>query len=293
MLIIHLYRLAVAAILTLSVYDIVHEITLGFALVNITPTHYDDFESEVSKSEVDKVFAQPFYLFADGGQSFVFVSEDNQYVLKLFKFHHLRIPPWMQVFPVWGKLNDYKIKKMAFKRGILQETFLSYKNAFKFFKEESLLLDLNLSNKPNRYHSTLTIYDIQKRPFKIDPNTTPFALQKKVQLFEATIKKKLKENDLQFVADAVCNCMDLLATRINKGFIDNDCYLHKNIGLVGSKPMLLDIGTLQMIDNLDHKSKVHQIEYVMKSIFDLIADYPELKEQINSHWEYTKNTTLK
>ncbi|NBO23931.1 MAG: hypothetical protein EBU93_01635 [Chlamydiae bacterium] len=287
-----LFKATLGVVLVFSTYDICHQKTLGFALVNVTPTHFDDFETSVDKKEIDKILSQPFYLFANGGQSYVFKSEDDQYVLKLFKFHHLRIPPWIQAIPLFGKFQEMKEKKMQFKRSILEKTFLSYKNAFKYFQKESLVYDMNLSNQPNRYHSTLVIYDAQKIPFKLDPNITPFALQKKVDLFESKIMEKLKENDLQFVANAVSKCMDLLAKRINQGFIDNDCYLHKNIGLVGDEPMLLDIGTLERVENLDHKTKVRQIEYVMKSIFEMIENYPTLKSQVLEYWENLKNTTL-
>ena len=261
-------------------------------MVNITPTHYDCYETKVDPKIADEIFNQPFYLFANGGQSYVFKSKDDQYVLKLFKFHHLRIPPWIKYLPLPKKLEEWKVRKIAYKKGVLDKTFLSYKNAFDFFKKESLLIDINLSDRKDRYQSKIVIHDAQNIPFIVDPNITPFALQKKVVLFESTIKEKLQTKDLQFVTQAVQNCMDLLANRINQGFIDNDCYLHKNIGLVGTEPMLLDIGTLEKVENLGHQDKVRQIEYVMKPIFEMIEKDPELKDRINEHWEKTKNITL-
>jgi len=288
----NLFKISLSIALTFSVYDVCHKKTLGFALVNVHPTHYDSFETPVDKEQIDKLLSQPFYLFANGGQSYVFKSADDQYVLKLFKFHHLRIPPWIQALPLPGKLGEIKAKKMARKKETLEKTYSSYINAFTYFQKESLILDMNLSNKKDRYHSKIVIYDAQMIPFELDPNNTPFALQKKVDLFESTIQKKLEEEDLQFVAQAVTRCIDLLANRINKGFMDNDCYLHKNIGLVGYEPMLLDIGTLEKVDQMDHKTKVRQIEYVMNPIFKMVEKYPTLIEQVQEHWEKTKNLTL-
>lgn len=287
-----LFKVVLSIFLSFSVYDICHQKTLGFALVNIKPTHYSEFETNVQKQEIDEIFKQPFYLFANGGQSYVFKSQDDQYVLKLFKFHHLRIPPILSYIPLNGKLETFREKKLAFKRKKLDQTFESYINAFNNFKEDSLLFEVSLSNKPGRYQSTITIYDAQKIPFVIDPNTTPFALQKKVVLFEGTVKEKLKEKNFDFVLEATCKCMDLIAKRVNKGFIDNDCYLHKNIGLSGTDPMLLDIGTLEKIDQLDYLSKIKQVEYVMTPIFEMVKEHTELHEKIMQHWDEVKKATL-
>lgn len=288
-----LFKIVLSIFLSFSVYDVCHKKTLGFALVNITPTHYSEFETNIEKSKIDQIFQkQPFYLFANGGQSYVFKSLDDQYVLKLFKFHHLRIPPIFTILPLSGRLQALREKKLSFKKSKLDQTYESYINAFTNFKEESLLYEVSLSNKPGRYHSTITIYDAQKIPFVIDPNTTPFALQKKVVLFEETVKQKLKENNLNFVLEATCKCMDLLANRINKGFIDNDCYLHKNIGLDGTDPMLLDIGTLEKMEMIDHPTKVRQVEYVMNTIFEMVKDHKELHDKIMQHWDEVKKSTL-
>ena len=86
--------------------------------------------------------------------------------------------------------------------------------------------------------------------------------------------------------------MDLLANRINKGFIDNDCYLHKNIGLNGTDPMLLDIGTLEKMEIIDHPTKVRQVEYVMNTIFEMVKDHKELHDKIMQHWDELKESTL-
>ena len=285
-----LFKIALSALLTVSVYDICHQLTFGFAMVNIQPTAYHAFETGEDKSQVDQILNQPFYLFANGGQSYVFKSKDDQYVLKLFKCHHMRIPPWIQALPLKGYLGEWKKRKMAYKKGVLDKTFTSYENAYTFFKDSSRLLELNLSNQKNRYKSTITIFDAQNIPFTIDPNVTPFALQKKLDLFESTILKKLKDQDHAFVLEASKKCIDLLVERINQGFIDNDCYLHKNIGLDGNEPILLDIGTLEKIPNLNKKTKISQVEYVMKPIFEMFAQEPSLHEALLLYWKEVQTT---
>jgi hypothetical protein len=286
----NLFKLSLSALLTVSVYDICHQLTFGFAMVNIQPTAYKAFETTEDKAKIDEILNQPFYLFANGGQSYVFKSKDDQYVLKLFKCHHMRIPPWIQALPLQGHLGEWKRKKMAYKKGVLDKTFTSYENAYNFFKDSSRLLELNLSNQKNRYKSKIVIYDAQNIPFEIDPNVTPFALQKKLALFESTILRKLKEKDHRFVLESSKKCIDLLVSRINQGFIDNDCYLHKNIGLDGDEPILLDIGTLEKVPDLTKKTKINQVEYVMKSIFEMLEQEPSLHEALLLYWKDVQAT---
>ncbi len=279
-----LFSYALSSLLAISLFDICHIKTLGFALVNITPTEFDDFESGVDKGTIDPILNQNFYLFAKGGQTYAFESEDHQYVLKLFKFQHLRIPPILKWLPLTGHLDKLKQKKIGYKASMLKKAYQSYRDAFFYFKEEALLEEINLSNKKNRYQSRLTIYDAQKIRFELDPNTTPFILQKKVVLFESAIQNHLKVGDFSFVKEAICSCIDLLMKRIDLGFIDNDCYLHKNIGLIGSKAMLLDIGTLEKTPNLTHETKVKQLSYVLESVFQMIEPYPKLQTEIKEYF---------
>src|SRR5947199_6221017 len=64
--------------------------------------------NENEKARLRQIFAQKFTYLGKGAQSYAFVSHDNQYVLKFFKFKHLRPNFLLNMVPPVGFLNDWK-----------------------------------------------------------------------------------------------------------------------------------------------------------------------------------------
>ena len=284
------YIFSILALVT--TYDFCHKATRGFALVNIYPTEYQDYESCTLKEPIDQIFSQSFHLFSNGGQSYVFLSDDQKIILKLFKFQHHRIPPWLEHIPLTGGLLDKKNRKKAYKRGRLLHSYKSYENAFSYLKEESKLIEVNLSNKPHRYHSKIKIFDAQNICHEIDPNITPFLLQKKVDLFESVIENYISDQTFDRAYTSITNLLDLIAKRVSLVFVDNDAFLFKNIGIDYNQAVLIDVGSLEKYDSISYKEKLRQIDLVCKPLFDRIKNIPELDERVRQYYQLTIDPTL-
>src|SRR3972149_3376059 len=67
--------------------------------------------STEESEEVDRALSQPFSYYGCGGQSFIFFSHDDKYVLKFFKERLYTYPKWLDYLPVPYLLNRYKSKK--------------------------------------------------------------------------------------------------------------------------------------------------------------------------------------
>src|SRR5689334_17813265 len=106
--------------------------TDGFALYKIcsslrycpeweaaSPT-FDDSE------EIAAILEQPFYYFAKGAQSYVFVSKDGKTVIKFFRIYHLQPPLLLKAVALPLPLQSYQIQKMINKRQELDKDFQSY-----------------------------------------------------------------------------------------------------------------------------------------------------------------------
>ena len=95
-----------------------HRATDGFAVVNVYApkgdhSKWDTPLSSEIKAEIDPILSGCFTYFSCGSQSYVFLSEDGKTVLKLFKFQHLRIPPWLESIPLPQKIHRGRSQRRA------------------------------------------------------------------------------------------------------------------------------------------------------------------------------------
>jgi hypothetical protein len=286
------FYFALFILVFMTTYDLCHKATRGFAIVNIYPTEYRNYETGIPKEGIDKIFSQSFHLFSNGGQSYVFISDDQNTILKLFKFQHHRIPPILEFIPLSGKALERKNQKKAYKRGQLFHAYDSYQNAFSYLKEESNLIEINLSNIRDRYQSKIKIFDAQNICYELDPNLTPFLLQKKVDLFETAIENDLLNHSYDHAFAAISHLLRVIAKRVNLGFADNDAFLIKNIGIDDDKAILIDVGTLESPKILKYEEKLHQIDIVCKPLFEKIKAVPELEKKVQNYFYSTIDPTL-
>ena len=169
--------------------------TDGFALYKIfsTLTFSPEWERPASSesTELDKILSQPFHYLARGAQSFVFVAEDGETVLKFFRLSSMRLPKWMTWVSFPLPLEPFRLKKLMEKRRALDKDFQSYKIAFENLKDETGLIYLHL-NKTNHLKKRLKFYDKLGIGYGIDLDDMHFLVQKKAQLFYPAIDTLMK-----------------------------------------------------------------------------------------------------
>jgi len=79
--------------------------TDGFALSKMRSNLFFHSEWEVASlfpSEQEKVLSlldQKYHYYAKGAQCYVFLSKDQNYVLKFFRHDHMRPSPWLSLLP--------------------------------------------------------------------------------------------------------------------------------------------------------------------------------------------------
>ena len=128
-----LVKIFLFAILFFGIERLCHKATDGFALVNVYAPPGDNGKWHRTDSPDSNLLDQTYHYFDSGSQSYVFVSEDGKTILKLFKFQHMRTPPWLDFLPSKGKLGEKRGKK----RKTLEKTFNSYSLAYDQLKEET------------------------------------------------------------------------------------------------------------------------------------------------------------
>lgn len=217
---------------------------------------------------IKDVLAQPFYYLTKGSQSFVFLSHDQKYVIKLIRYNHMKPNLWVQI------TSKQKCERLNQK---LKQDLTSYKLAYEMLKKETALIFLHL-NQTNYLHQKLTIVDKLGIEHTLDLDKTDFILQKRVQPFYPYLKQLMDENKENDAKALISHLISLLAYQYKKGIINTDVDLFKNFGCLDNQAVELDIGSLRQ-EPLSHDMTYYR-EEILKVVDclhnKLSQDYPSL-----------------
>jgi len=214
------------------------------------------------------LLAEPFTYLGKGGQSYVFVSQDGQYVLKCFRSSRLQVLQFLShLFPHFEK------KKIKLENQ-LKETLASYLLAFEKLPEETGLVAIHLDGK-TPISSSLKIIDKLGICHTMDPNLIPFVIQKRAIL----VKEKITSDPNQ---KHLAGLFSLLKSRIEKGIEDADPNFAKNFGFVGDHAIQIDGGRFFLSDTLSQKPIAQSKEDFQHWIN---ANFPELSDDFHALYE--------
>lgn len=241
-------------LLFFGVERLCHRATDGFALVNIYSPEGDTRLWE-SDSPLKMSLDQPFYYLNSGSQSYVFLSEDGQTVLKFFKFQHMRIPPWINYLPLPSTLAQKREVKREKKRAVLTRTMNSYKIAFERMAEETGLLYVHLAPS-SHLNQTVTIYDKIGKRHEIELDQVEFVLQKKASLVYDSLNEWMANGQKEKAKQGIRNLLILALERCKKGIFDKDPDFSTNFGFVNEMPVQIDVGRLSL-DEQEKNPAIH------------------------------------
>ncbi|MGH2639870.1 MAG: hypothetical protein ACRDF4_11430 [Rhabdochlamydiaceae bacterium] len=193
--------------------------------------------------------SQKFTFLGEGAQAIAFQSEDEKYVLKLFKMRRFTPSFIDQLCPhvVRRRLRN------------LHWVFNGYKNAYQDLRKETGLLWIHLA-KTTSLHQTITLFDQSGNEHHIDADTTEFVIQEKAELIFHRLSRLHKEGKISEVEKAIASIHALVQHRINQGYADRDKAVSNNYGFVGDRPIQLDIGRLYK------GQKAGQLEHIQRRI---------------------------
>ncbi|MCB1117293.1 MAG: hypothetical protein KDK50_01785 [Chlamydiia bacterium] len=231
----------------LAIERLCHKATDGFALNRIAyPLDVEVVENKKPLS-VEHQFAlnvlrsEKFYYLGSGAQVYAFCTKDKQYVLKLFKFHHMRIPPLVNMLPLTKGLEKIRNEKIDFKKNIIEDIFNSFTIAYNHLKEETALLLVHL-NRTNHMNGSVRIVDRIKNEYDLDLDTTYFVLQHYAVLAYDQIDIWMEEKEITKARNGIRSLVKLAAKRCQKGIMDKDPDFSTNFGFINGKAKQIDIG---------------------------------------------------
>lgn len=260
-----------------------YHITHGFSISNITSNFAYDSRWEVhtptieQQQQLNQIFAQKFSYLGKGCQSYVFLSEDGEYVLKFFKYQRFRNQPWIDWFSFIPWVEQYRLEKLTKKQEKLERFFNSWKLAYDELQPETGIVFVHL-NKSNHLPNTLTITDKMGFEHILDPNQMEFMLQRKAVMLCSTIKELMDHNQVTETKQLLNAVVDLVLSENSRGYADNDHALMQNTGILDGKPIHIDVGQLlkDPIYQNPEKYKQELFNKTYKFRKWLKSHYPEL-----------------
>ena len=234
--------------------------------------------TSIEQEELAKAIKQPYYSFGSaGGQSFVFFSEDQQYVIKFFKQRFFNVPLWIRITPLPTIFKPYRDKKTFNRMQKLRRDFASYKMAFDHLQSETGLIYVHL-NRTDNLNKTLAILDPLNIEHKINLDEYDFIIQKKAEPIYDRIGRTMFNGQRDEAMKAISSTLDLLIAYSSKGFFDRDPNIRTNCGLLGDSPVLIDIGKIMRDERMASPLQYQQtVREICEPFTDwLQSAYPEL-----------------
>lgn len=234
--------------------------TEGFAPYKIAPALSE--QSVASTLAVKEALSQPFRYLGKGRQCFVFVSQDDRYVLKFFNRSYFEKP--------WYFAGEKERLKREKRRFFFEH---SYPLAWKEFGEEILFVHLGKSTD----FPTLHIKGPASFSFPVNLNTTAFVLQRKAEPFYAGLQKIYQNEGILGLKRELAAFSSQIAARIEKRIADDDSDVEHNWGYVDGKLIHLDPGRLYFDASLeDPKRQEQEWHTATRHFFQWLAKtYPE------------------
>lgn len=226
------------------------------------------------RGELQKILDQPFRYLGKGCQSYVFLSDDGQYVIKFLKYQRFRPQGYLKFIS-----EDQFNKKLEQKKTKLSALLESWKIAYRDLKEETGLVYLHL-NRGDHFEKPLVIVDKLGLSHAIDPDEVVFLVQKKAEMLCHTLLK----NDLVFGKEVIDRLMAQLLSEYERGLGDNDHALMQNTGLMGTKSLHIDVGQFSKEERFKNPATFKQelFSKTYKFRIWLSKHFPELEQYLTA-----------
>lgn len=278
-------------------------VTGGFTIGNITWDLAHDPRWDIrpltnkEQTAVDSILDQKFSYLGKGCQSYVFLSEDGDYVVKFFKYQRFRTQPWLDYLTFIPPVEHYKKRKTEKKMNKLEGLFASWKIAFEGLKLETGLIFVHL-NRTQNLNKTLVIYDKMGLEHNIDLDKMQFLVQRKAEMLCPYIKNLMDKRDTQEAKNMLDRIIVLIISEYVRGYADNDHALMQNTGVLDGFPIHIDVGQFVKEENAkspqvykqDLFSKTFKFRKWLKRNYPELLEYLEfrLKEVIGNQFEDMK-----
>lgn len=238
--------------------------------------------SQENKRALDAILAQEFHYLGKGCQSYVFSSQDGNYVLKFFKYQRFRPQAWLDAFAFIPLVDSYRLDKIAKKKRKLDNVLTSWKMAYEELQPETGVIYVHI-NKSGDWQKNLVIYDKLGLRHEIDLNGIEFMVQKRARMLCPELLRMKQNHDLGDAKAHIDSLLSLLLSEYQRGYADNDHALMQNTGVYAFTPIHIDVGQFVKnpiaadpnVYNQELFNKMWKFRIWLRQNYSELADYTD------------------
>ncbi len=236
-------------IFLLGIGHLYYHLTGDFRIAHVMSKTFYPLQVELPKltakerRQVGKILDQHFYFLGHGHQSFVFASDDGNYVLKLFRKDFIKrtwlknvippITPFRSLFLHQGKGEEYRIRRVINGHAI----------AYALDRDNCGMIYFHF-NQENRFGKAVTLVDKLGIKRTIIPESYVFAIQKRAVTTRQELTRLMAEGNVEETKRRIQQLFDFYLSAYRRGILDNDHKLIDNTGFVGDRVIRQDVGRL-------------------------------------------------
>lgn len=287
-------RLIITTLTALALFGAVrayYNLTDDFHLGNITFPLEKRPEWDFPEGEnVKQLLDQKFTYIGKGAQSYVFGSEDGKWVIKFFKFKHLKPSFFISLLPPIGPLEALKIQNQNRKKRKLEGVFEGHLIAFQYDKGHSGVEYLHFNPTPGLNLKTHLVDKVGLN-WDLDLDPVVFVLQKKGSTLRTTFNNLFKEGKSALAAERAMQVLSMYVEEYHRHVWDRDHGISHNIGFIGDTPFHLDVGKLSYTkEPQDSEFYKNDLKHVARKINQWVEEnYPDeaasFKKEVEIHLE--------
>ncbi len=237
----------------------------------------------VELSQLSQILNQKFFYMGKGAQCYAFGSEDQQYVLKFFKFKHLKPSLFIDLLPSTPPFKSYKEICIERKKRKLIGVFEGYDLAYRENRHGSKLLYMHLV-PTQTLHQKATVIDKLGLEKQINLDDVVFLVQSKGETLRTRLQKLLNQGRLHDAEQAISSILGMYISEYKKGVYDRDHGVMHNTGFVEEQPFHLDVG------KFSKEERMRQVEFYKKDLEHVVwkidtwvkASYPQYYQNLSS-----------
>jgi hypothetical protein len=208
---------------------------------------------------IEALLDQPFRFVGAGETSFVFLGEDGQTILKLFKHHHLFYKNFLFHLTFPGFCDAWRMRKIVSREKKFRHKrhpffFNSCSLAFNRLKEDTGLIFLCLHPNP-LFDRQVKLIDIWGIPRHFNLSRTEFALQQKAHLLFPYLEELLEQERFDKAKLAIDSLLAQILRRCQQGIGDRDPNMEINFGFIEGRAVEFDLGSFYSDPSLNSPFK--------------------------------------
>lgn len=268
-------------------YLLTDDFRMGNVIFNL-PYHAEwntavDTENE---AKVKDILSQEFYYLAKGAQSYAFTSEDGRYVLKLFKFKHMKPSFFVKMLPSMTMFEHYKADHLKRKKNLLNKLFSGYLIAYEKHRDETGIVYVQL-NKTGRFEQPIVLHDKMGLRHTVNPDRVYFVIQEKAVQTETVLRHAMDAGNIELAKKRLNQIFELYQNEYAKGLADADIAVMRNTGFVGERPIHFDVGELMENGFGEPGIKIRDFEIIAEEVdtwfkTNYPKEHPEFVKEIRS-----------